>query len=225
MPALREFWKSSTQSPPRSQHNFRSNLALRLSHCLPLQVFVGPQVFRLKVPCPESAAALTQRSQSVPASPMMTQANLDLPRRTSFAGSLRIPDVKSSVLWHRTLKGSDDGSTENQSAGSCGEVASQKHYPQRGQAVRPPLSGRSRGRKGQCAHSNNRRLGRPWQQLYASEQQLKRLCKQRMGSRALPHATSEWNLFLSVLEWEVDRESAMNSTDRSAAVSAAVGEA
>lgn len=176
-------------------------------------MFVGPHPFRLRVPRPESAAALTSRPQSVPTSQRTSQANRALPRCTSFVGSLSMSDVKSGVLRNRTLKVSDDCPAEHQSAGPLGEAVSPYHYPQRCPAARPALCVQYEDRKRNCAHSNNRCMERPWPQYYESEQQLKRLCKQ-MGSRTQAHeSTSGCNLFLSMLEWEVDREYALNSTE------------
>lgn len=168
-------------------------------------MFVGPHASRLRLPRPDSAAAI-QRPKSVPGWVGPSRQSPTLQASNTLNGS---PGTQEGRLQRvrSALKGRRSEALHLAPWAS----AQAKHDTVLSSTLQSSISPRSKNsewRRGRHC-KDTWQVRRPRQKAYASEQQLQNLCKQHFGARSLPQDVSiDWNLFLNMLEWEVDRDHA-----------------
>eukprot|EP00892_Ulva_mutabilis_P007480 jgi/Ulvmu1/5103/UM021_0120.1 len=205
MSASRRSWAAAlTHSSGRGRSS-----SCRSHSCMDRQVLVGPHASRLRVPRADSVASL-QRPQSVPAWPQQPKRSSELLVRKTLSGS------SFDSGWHAQKPRRAHSAVQGTCQSNAGlppwsATRNALHTGHRKQRLQHVSIGCQYLVAGKHANLSRPRLARPWQSFYASEQQLKRLCKRQMGIKSLPpDAASEWNLCLNMLEWEVDRDCATN---------------
>lgn len=180
-----------------------------------MQVFIRPQAVSLRVPRPETSVAATFRPRRGPPSFARFHGNQHHANRTTLsavAGSSSASGSKPEEVGSADKTMKDGEATKlNRPAWLAAEVLPLTQGRKHGLALRRTWTGKSQDFERHYHVHKRRATGRSWRQVYGSETQLQRLCKQYVGVRALPHdVVSDWNLLLSMLEWEVDTDHAMS---------------